>query len=146
MKYIKLFEDTNWELTPEKRGDLYDKYMTILETVEKETAKLAINVTGLSIMDIFKDVKYYKQIIDKLEDRKTYSDNIKEELWNMLQEFKDEYLSDLDRISNKLDWISMELDDLKELLENMIYFAEHQKNHEIISDVLNGKSDLQINI
>ena len=30
MKYIKLFEDTNWELTPEKRGDLYDKYMTIL--------------------------------------------------------------------------------------------------------------------
>ena len=64
----------------------------------------------------------------------------------MLQEFKDEYLSDLDRISNKLDWISMELDDLKELLENMIYFAEHQKNHEIISDVLNGKSDLQINI
>ena len=97
-------------------------------------------------MDIFKDVKYYKQIIDKLEDRKTYSDNIKEELWNMLQEFKDEYLSDLDRISNKLDWISMELDDLKELLENMIYFAEHQKNHEIISDVLNGKSDLQINI
>jgi NADH:ubiquinone oxidoreductase subunit D len=146
MKYIKLYEDNNWELTPEKRGELYDKYMTILETVEKETAKLAIDVTGLSVMDVFKDVKYYKQIVDKLEDRKAYSDNMKDEIYDLVGKYKDPYLSDLDRISSNLDWISMQLDDLKELLENMIYFAEHQKNHEIISDVLNGKSDLQINI
>jgi hypothetical protein len=128
MKYIKLFEDNNWNLTPDKKEELLKNYSTILETVKSETTKFAINVTGISIVDIFKELEYYKKLVDKLEDRKAYCENQKIKSYDLIEKFyKEEIYSDLEDVAMNMDNISIELGYLKDLLEDMILFLRRNK-------------------
>jgi len=147
MKYLKLYEDNDWELTPENKEELLKKYTILLETGKSETSKFAIQLTSISVKDIFDNLDFYKKLETTIEDKKTQTENIKDKIYDIVENFyKEEIYSKLDEIAMDLDNITIELGELKDLLENMIYFAEKQKNNQIIFKVLKGESNYQINI
>jgi len=148
MKYIKFFENNDWEFSPEKRGELISKYTKISKQIEIEIIKMAVNITSITIKDVYDDINKYGQLKKTIKSQKETIDKIKNELWEIVDryELKEFGISDLEKIHDKLDYDSMELDDISEFLDSIISFVENVEHKELLSKVLKGNSEYQINI
>jgi len=147
MKYIKFFENSDWKLSPEQKQELVDKYTKISKKIEIEITKHIINITAITIKDVYDDVKRYKQLLNNLELQKKSINKIIDEVWNLVDRYEsDIVMGDFQKIHDKLDYNLMELDEVMELLDSFINFVENLENKELLSKVLKGNSDYQINI
>ena len=151
MKYLKLFED-RWEYTPEKLSEFVDKYGALLQESNAYVENKANIIMATSALDVSQDTQSYKNMIDKLE---SYSASLKAEVENinkiidMFSNIPDErtegthdLVSKLEHdIASKLDWNSLEIDELISYLEDIIEYVTKTSHHDIISKVLKIKAD-----
>ena len=146
MKYIKLFE-SGITFTPDKLGELVNQYAEIRNNAKAYVEKYASMILSVSIKDIYADIQTYKDLIKKLEDGKS----LLEETQGKIEKIVDMYpmlpserpagthelISNLEyKISRDLADYYTEVYELVEIVDRLIYIAEHQENHEIISEKL----------
>jgi hypothetical protein len=147
MKYIKLYEDNGWEYTPEKLDEFINKY-TILQTdIENDLKKAAFDICSLSVFDVYKDLDYYKKSLETLKKRKELAGKTQDEIWKIIDVYpslSNNKVDKLEEIHSKIDWMTMEFDDLIELLEELLDFFKNISNKEILSKVLKGEFTKEI--
>jgi len=147
MKYIKLFENSEWELSPEQKQKLIDKYTQISKKIEIEITKHIVNITTTTVKDVYDDIERYKKLLNNLELQKKSINKIMDKVWNLVDRYEsDIVMGNFEKIHDKLSDNLIELDEVMELLDSFINIVENLENKELFSKVLKGNSDYQINI
>ena len=143
MKYIKLYEDNNWEYTPEKLDELVSKYLNIQKGLELDLQKAATTILNLTAFDVYADLDTYKRMLKQIDEKKDSIDSIKDGIWKIIDMYPslsgNNKIDKLEEIHSKIDWIDLEFGDLKDLLDEMIDFFKNISNKEILSKVLKGE-------
>ena len=145
MRYLKLFEDITY--TSDKLSEIVSNAEENLRKSTEYIKKYASMICSVTLYDVSQDINKYKDIIKKLEFNIDILEREIEKNANVVDMYPvviserpigtHDLISKLEyTINSKLDSNKMELSEIKEFIDHLVYFSEHQNNNEIIKSII----------
>lgn len=145
MRYLKLFEDITY--SADKLSEIVSKAEENLRKSTDYVKKYASIICSVTLYDVSQDTNKYKDIIKKLDFNIDILEKEVEKNTNVVDMYSvvpserpigtHDLISKLEyTINSELDSNKMELTEIKEFIDNLIYFSEHQNNNKIIKSFI----------